>query len=90
MPFILPTLLSFKGSTHLLDVGSFSNKTISVDTISRLCELKELDLVTFKNCTFDEGALTDFKLKGSDTPELHFIDCKGLDDLGFFIQSCCI
>ena len=25
MPFILPTLLSFQGSTHLFGVGSFSN-----------------------------------------------------------------
>ena len=30
MPFKLPTLLSFKGSTHLLDVGSFSNLVVNL------------------------------------------------------------
>ena len=31
MPFILPTLLSFQGSTHLLGVGSFSILLIYFD-----------------------------------------------------------
>ena len=96
---LIPNLTAPKSYTAVSDPDSLGDlrgvgtslilddKNMTADMVAKVSRLKKLTSLTFRDCTFSEGALDGLTLKGEGRKNLRFYNASGIDDISFVTQQ---
>ena len=66
---------------------TLNDKNMTAGMVKKISRLKKLTSLSFKDCTFSEGALDGLTLKGEGRKNLRFYNSTGIDDISFITQN---